>query len=90
MIRKYIVLPIVIILLVGLAGRALLSWYGFNVTSWWRSPWHNQEVGGQTFSLHQIGWAFDVTPVNSTLRELLRYWPFKYVVEDDHIHLQIL
>ena len=90
MIKKYILFSLFILLGVGFAARALLAYYGFNVTSWWRTPWHNAEVGGQTFSLHQIGWAFDVTPVNSTLRELLRYWPFKYVVEDDHIHLQIL
>lgn len=88
--KRILLFAIALILLVGLVGRAMLYYQGLNVTSWWRSPWHNYEVGGNWLSLHLIGWAYDVTPVNKLLQEILTIWPFKYVVESDHIHLQIL
>ncbi len=88
--KRILFLAVLIIVFVGLVARALLYWHGLQVTSWWRMPWKNSEVGGKTFSLHQIGWAFDVIPVNARMMEVLRVWPFKYVVESDHIHLQIL
>jgi hypothetical protein len=78
------------IVLVAFAARALLYYQGLVVTSWFRSPWHNSEVGGLALSLHQIGWAFDIIPVNKAIHDTLDIWPFKYVVETDHIHLQIL
>lgn len=88
--KRILILGIGAVLLIGLAARALLYVYGFSVTSWWRFPWHNDEVGGKTFSLHQIGWAFDVVPVNAAIQAVLKVWPFKVVVESSHIHLQIL
>ena len=88
--KRVVFLSVLVILFVGLAARALLAYYDLQVTSWWRMPWKNMEVGGKTFSLHQIGWAFDVVPKNARMMEVLRVWPFKYVVESDHIHLQIL
>lgn len=88
--KRFLILFVVIVLGVGLAARALLAWYGLTVTSWWRLPWHNSEVGGLPFSMHQIGWAFDVIPNNAATREVLNVWPFKIVVESDHLHLQIL
>lgn len=78
------------IILVAFAGRALLHWKGLTVSSWWRSPWHNHAVGGKWLSLHLIGWGYDVVPKNRALHEVLKVWPFKFVVESDHIHLQIL
>ncbi len=88
--KRTILLVVIIIVCVAFVGRALLHWYGLTVTSWWRSPWKNYEVGGKWLSLHLIGWAYDVIPVNTLLHEVRRVWPFKFVVESDHIHLQIL
>jgi hypothetical protein len=88
--KRVIILSSLIILIIALAARALLHYKGLTVTSWWRTPWKNYEVGGKWFSLHQIGWAFDVVPVNKSLHDVLAIWPFKFVVESDHIHLQIL
>lgn len=88
--KKILLLAVLLILGVGLAGRALLYAQGLTVTSWWRSPWHNVEVGGNWLSLHLIGWAYDVVPVNPLLQQVIQIWPFKFVVETDHIHLQIL
>ena len=90
MIKRIIFFCVLLILFVGLVGRAMLAYQGLSVTSWWRSPWHNAEVGGNWLSLHLIGWAYDVVPVNSLLQQVIQVWPFKYVVESDHIHLQIL
>lgn len=87
---RFLLLILCLLLGVAFAGRALLYWHGLAVTSWFRSPWKNYEVGGQGFSLHQVGWAYDVVPVNTLLHQVLKIWPFKYVVESDHIHLQIL
>lgn len=78
-----------VILLVAFAGRALIYVYDLRCTSWFRTPWRNYELGGKWFSLHQIGWGYDVTPVNVSMQALLKVWPFKYVVESDHVHLQV-
>lgn len=88
--KRPVITAVFVILLIGLAGRALIHYYGLNCTSWWRSPWKNYSIGGKWFSLHLIGWAYDVTPVNVGLQALLKVWPFKFVVESDHVHLQIL
>lgn len=88
--KRLLILSSLIILIIAFAARALLHYKGLTVTSWWRTPWKNYEVGGKWFSLHQIGWAFDVIPINKSLHEVRDIWPFKFVVESDHIHLQIL
>lgn len=88
--KRLLIVTLIIIFLVGVIGRALLYHQGLQVTSWWRSPWKNYEVGGNWLSLHLIGWAYDVVPVNKLMQEALKAWPFKVVVESDHIHLQIL
>ena len=88
--KKVIFLSTALILFVGLLGRAILHYHGVQVTSWWRSPWKNASVEGKTFSLHLIGWAYDVIPVNGAIRAALAQYPWKVVVESDHIHLQIL
>lgn len=87
---RFLILFVLIILLVGLAGRALLAYYGLTVTSWWRNPLRNDEVGGKALSMHLIGWAYDVVPVNQYIQDVLKVWPFKIVVESSHIHMQIL
>ena len=88
--KKIIFFSILLIVGVAFAARALLYSQGLQVTSWYRNPWKNYEVGGQWFSLHQIGWAFDVVPQNTPIQRCMEIWPFKCVVESDHIHLQIL
>ena len=75
-------------LLAGCLGRWLtcLLYPELTVTSWWRTPWHNAEVGGAWNSLHQLGLAVDVTPVNQTTADKLKHiWPWVYV-EGDHVH----
>lgn len=88
--KKFLIVTLCIIVGVAFAGRALLYCYGLTVTSWWRSPWKNYEIGGKWLSLHLIGWGYDVIPVNTLLHSVREVWPFKFVVESDHIHLQIL
>lgn len=88
--KRLVILTLCILLGVAFAARALLYSQNVQVTSWFRSPWKNYEIGGTWFSLHQIGWAFDVIPQNKPLQQLMAVWPFKAVVESDHIHLQIL
>lgn len=88
--KRLLFIGIVVIVLIGLAGRALLHYHGLSVTSWWRSPWKNYSIGGKWLSLHLIGWAYDVVPVNQSLQAVIKVWPFKFVVESDHVHLQIV
>lgn len=88
--KRGLLLSIGLIVFIAFAGRALLYWQNLQVTSWYRNPWKNYEIGGKWLSLHLIGWAYDVIPVNRPLQEVMRYWPFKAIVESDHIHLQIL
>lgn len=88
--KRLIILSLCILFGVAFFARAMLYSHNVQVTSWFRSPWKNYEIGGKWFSLHQIGWAFDVVPQNKPLIELTRVWPFKAVIESDHIHLQIL
>lgn len=88
--KRLIVIGVLAVVLVGLIGRAIIHYHGLRVTSWWRSPWKNYAIGGKWLSLHLIGWGYDVVPVNAGLQSLLKVWPFKFVVESDHVHLQIV
>jgi uncharacterized protein YcbK (DUF882 family) len=88
--KRVILIAVCLLVGVAFAARALLYSQNVQVTSWFRSPWKNREIGGTWFSLHQIGWAFDVVPQNKPLQQLMTVWPVKAVVETDHIHLQIL
>lgn len=88
--KRLLILAICLLVGVAFGMRALLYAQNVQVTSWFRSPWHNRTIGGKWYSLHQIGWAFDVVPQNKPIQQLMSVWPFKAVVESDHIHLQIL
>lgn len=74
----------------GVAYRLLLAVNGYTVSSWWRSPWHNAEVGGVKASQHMIGLAWDVVPVDQENIEALRGLGFTVLTETDHLHLQLL
>jgi hypothetical protein len=56
------------------------------VTSWWRLPWHNQEVGGLGWSSHLLGWAVDVAPPTIAGDRWLRSVFPVVVNEGDHLH----
>ena len=64
---------------------------GVSVSSWWRSPWRNVEVGGNRFSLHQLGLAWDLTPGTATTQAqvIATGLPARIVPEGDHIHVQL-
>lgn len=80
-----------LVFVVALYYRWRLKNSGVRVTSWFRSPWKNAEVGGAGFSQHLIGWAFDVTPVNSAVHDKLREIGFGTVLrESDHIHVSVV
>lgn len=64
------------------------------LTSWWRSPLHNSEVGGVPFSQHLLGTGFDIDgPPDAILRVRARAKRLNWVVlgpyRDSHIHLQV-
>lgn len=80
---------ILAIVAIGVIYRLLLAYHGLTVTSWWRSFWHNAEVGGMKTSLHQLGLAFDVLPVTAETEQTLRGLGLNILNEGDHIHAQI-
>lgn len=83
----------IVLLVVGIAlyGRWRLYAARLNVSSWYRTPWRNYEVGGKNNSQHMIGWAFDVTPSNPGVQAKLESMNFGTVInEGDHIHVSIL
>ncbi len=82
----------ILIFLVGVAVyfRLRIWLENLTVTSWFRSPSHNKRVGGVSNSLHLLGWAFDVVPVNPATVAKLRAMGFRKVIaESDHVHAQI-
>lgn len=78
------------VLLVGIFYRLVIFFFGLRVTSWFRSPWKNERVGGMWNSLHMIGWAFDVVPANEATASKLRKVGLKTLNEGDHIHAQVI
>ncbi|SRR6266508_3140794 len=73
------------------AGALLARYFAYSidgatVTSWWRNPLHNAEVGGLKGSAHLIAWAVDLIPVSP---EVLASAQEKFPVvvnEGTHIH----
>ena len=74
---------------VGITYRLLIYYEGMTVTSWWRSFWHNAEVGGVKTSLHQLGLAFDVVPVTEENVQKLNALGLTVINEGNHLHAQI-
>ena len=46
---------------------------GIKITSGFRCPKLNEAVGGVKNSIHQIGWAADLQPVNGKFKEFVRF-----------------
>jgi len=89
---KAALLILTVIISIALLGRLIIAVFipSARVTSWYRTPWKNKAVGGKAKSWHLIGWAYDLTPANSTTETAARAIGFfKVVNEGDHIHLQI-
>jgi len=59
---------------------------GAIVTSWYRTPGHNAEVGGLGGSAHLIGWAVDLIPVTGDVEDAARSVYPVVVNEGNHIH----
>lgn len=75
-----------LLLLTGIMYRALIAMQGMSVTSWWRSPWKNAEVGGVPNSMHLFGLAWDVVPVTRENEAKLESLGLKVINEGDHLH----
>jgi len=80
---------IALVVIVGVIYRLIIAYYGMSVTSWWRSFWHNAEVGGKATSFHQLGLAWDVLPVTDENENILKNLGLTVVNEGTHLHAQI-
>jgi len=70
-------------------GSAWRSSGGWSVTSWWRSPQHNENVGGAEGSQHLLGVAFDAQARDLTrLEASLRRAGFRTIRYASHVHAQ--
>lgn len=83
---------ILAVVALGLFYRLRLSSIpGTIITSWWRSPWHNTEVGGVPNSRHLLGLAFDVAPATPRVIAELEGMGFALVLnERNHVHVEII
>lgn len=71
--------------------RRIQALPGVRITSAFRNPWKNEEVGGVLNSRHQVGMAFDVVPATLTTIQALRRIGFKKILDEgDHIHVEII
>ena len=90
---KVVALGVGLIVGVGLVYWGVLrSIPGVSISSWWRWPGHNEDVGGMLFSLHQIGWAWDLVPDGAVTQAqvIATGLPFlKLNPEGSHLHVQL-
>lgn len=83
--------PAVLVVILGAVrvGQVL----PFDVTSWYRDPVHNRNVGGAPNSQHLIAAAIDVVPrPGVAVEELANAFVslgYTAVVEPDHLHVQV-
>lgn len=86
---------ILLILLGSIFGLGILGYLsikyllpGYRITSWWRTPFHNEEVGGVINSMHLVGLGYDVSP-KPTNAELSKFWWFRTKLTNypNHVHL---
>jgi len=84
-------LTILISLFIGLGilGYVLIQLFlpSYIITSWWRSPKHNEEVGGVWNSIHLVGLAYDVSPKDTYMIEKLKkVFPKVLTTYPNHVH----
>jgi uncharacterized protein YcbK (DUF882 family) len=84
------ILVLLIIAALGYTYYLLIQAQGMRITSWFRTPWKNDEVGGVAGSLHLLGWAWDIVPVSGENERKLKDLGLKVVNEGDHLHAQLL
>ena len=67
--------------------------FNFSVTSWIRSPKHNEKVGGVRNSMHLLGLAVDVIlddwSETDVFIKACKRIGLLAITEGDHIHIQI-
>lgn len=83
----YTALIIVVVAFI-MRGLAMLI-PGTTVTSWYRTPMHNDEVGGMVGSAHLIGWAVDLVPVTPAIEARARELFPTVVNEGNHLHAAV-
>jgi len=95
LIARYPLLFVLVYTFVIIASVAIIMRFlaasieGAHVTSWWRNPWKNFEVGGLSGSAHLLGWAVDLTPVDAIVEAQARKVFPVVVNEGTHIHAAI-
>lgn len=89
---KLMLVSLTFLAAVGVTWRALIALKpSMRVTSWWRGPSKNREVGGVRGSAHLIGLAWDVAPKNLDHFRYLENLGLKvlpYSAYEDHLHAQ--
>lgn len=91
-VTTYALLALLAIVTIGAMYYARLSSLpGVSVSSWWRSPWHNVDVGGSWLSLHLLGLAWDLVPgtAYTQAQVIATGLPVTIIPEGDHIHVQL-
>jgi len=82
----FIIWTVGLLVFTGIVYYALIRMQGMTITSWWRSPWKNAEVGGVPLSMHLFGLAWDVLPVTRENEIKLAALGLKVINEGDHLH----
>jgi hypothetical protein len=82
----FIIWTVGLLVFTGVVYYALIRLQGMTITSWWRSPWKNAEVGGVPDSKHLVGLAWDVVPVTRENEAKLSALGLKVINEGNHLH----